>query len=73
MKTGYPPKPAILSSLSEVKSCQSEKNMSKPGAVEKKVGVPFIFTTFNPDEDNLLALKRPNPVSEWSYDNSPRE
>ena len=43
--------------------------VSEPGVVEKKVGVPFIWATLHPDEDNLLALKRPNPVSEWSHDN----
>ena len=64
-----PPKPAILSSFLSGQSCQSEQNTSEPRVVEKKVGVPFILTILTRVEDNLLALKRPNPVSEWSHDN----
>ena len=53
-------------------SRQSEQNISEPGVVEKKVGVPFILTSLTPDEHNLQALKRPNPVSEWLYHDFPR-
>ena len=62
------PKPAILSSFLSSQSCQNEQNPSEPTTHMKKVGVPFILTTLTRGKCNLQALKRPNPVSEWSHD-----
>ena len=47
--------------------------MSELAIREKKINLPFTLTNSTRTHYILQALKRPNPVSEWSHDNYWRE